>query len=104
MSLIDAQAPDFETTQHADGRGNTQSRYDYPFGITVNALGLRFFDEGEAQRSYTYAKTGRPFLRSLAPLPGRFMIKPASFSIATRITRQALRKPPTFPNLLARSG
>ena len=62
MSPIDAKAPDFETPQHADGRGNTQSRYDYPFGITVNALGLRFFDEGEAQHSYTYAKTGRAIL------------------------------------------
>src|SRR5258706_154399 len=42
--------------------GNTQSRYDYPFGISVNALGQRFFDEGEAQHSYTYAKTGRTIL------------------------------------------
>jgi tricarballylate dehydrogenase len=62
MSPVDANAPDFETPQHEDGRGNTQSRYDYPFGITVNALGLRFFDEGEAQHSYTYAKTGRAVL------------------------------------------
>lgn len=59
MSPIDANAPAFETPQHADGRGNTQSRYDYPFGISVNSLGQRFFDEGEAQHSYTYAKTGR---------------------------------------------
>src|SRR5258706_5912368 len=62
MSPIDAKAPDFETPQHPDGHGNTQSRYDYPYGITVNALGLRFFDEGEAQHSYTYAKTGRTIL------------------------------------------
>ena len=62
MSPIDAKAPDFETPQHADGRGNTQSRYDYPFGISVNALGVRFFDEGEAEHSYTYAKTGRTIL------------------------------------------
>jgi tricarballylate dehydrogenase len=62
MSPIDAHAPDVETPQHEDGRGNTQSRYDYPFGISVNALGLRFFDEGEAQHSYTYAKTGRAVL------------------------------------------
>lgn len=62
MSPIDANAPDFETPQHSDGRGNTQSRYDYPKGISVNALGLRFFDEGEAQHSYTYAKTGRAVL------------------------------------------
>src|SRR4029078_1225856 len=51
-----------ETPQHEDGRGNTQSRYDYPYGISVNALGVRFFDEGEAQHSYTYAKTGRAVL------------------------------------------
>jgi tricarballylate dehydrogenase len=62
MSPVDANAPDFETQQDADGRGNTQSRYDYPFGISVNALGLRFFDEGEAQHSFTYAKTGRAVL------------------------------------------
>ncbi|HWG05935.1 MAG TPA: FAD-dependent tricarballylate dehydrogenase TcuA [Beijerinckiaceae bacterium] len=62
MSPIDAKAPEFETAQDAEGRGNTQSRYDYPFGISVNALGLRFFDEGEAQHSYTYAKTGRAVL------------------------------------------
>jgi tricarballylate dehydrogenase len=62
MSPIDANAPPFETPQHEDGRGNTQSRYDYPFGISVNALGERFFDEGEAQHSYTYAKTGRAVL------------------------------------------
>jgi tricarballylate dehydrogenase len=62
MSPIDANAPDFETPQHADGRGNTQSRYDYPYGITVNSLGLRFIDEGEAQHSFTYAKTGRAVL------------------------------------------
>jgi tricarballylate dehydrogenase len=62
MSPVDANAPDFETPQHADGRGNTQSRYDYPYGISVNALGARFFDEGEAQHSFTYAKTGRAVL------------------------------------------
>jgi tricarballylate dehydrogenase len=62
MSPIDANAPDFQAPQHEDGRGNTQSRYDYPFGISVNGLGVRFFDEGEAQHSYTYAKTGRAVL------------------------------------------
>jgi tricarballylate dehydrogenase len=62
MSPIDANAPDFETPQHEDGRGNTQSRYDYPYGISVNGLGQRFFDEGEAQHSFTYAKTGRAVL------------------------------------------
>ena len=62
MSPIDGNAPDYETPQHEDGQGNTQSRYDYTKGITVNALGQRFFDEGEAEQSYTYAKTGRAIL------------------------------------------
>ncbi len=46
----------------SDGRGNSMNRYDYQFGITVNALGQRFFDEGEAKHAYTYAKTGRAVL------------------------------------------
>jgi tricarballylate dehydrogenase len=46
----------------SDGRGNTMNRYDYQYGITVNALGQRFFDEGEAKHAYTYAKTGRAVL------------------------------------------
>ena len=58
MSPIDGKAPDLETPVMADGRGNTMNRYDYTFGITVNALGQRFFDEGEAKHAYTYAKTG----------------------------------------------
>lgn len=56
---IDAGAPRFETPVREDGRGNTMNRYDYCHGITVNSLGQRFFDEGEAFHSYTYAKTGR---------------------------------------------
>jgi tricarballylate dehydrogenase len=62
MSPIDGQAPSVETPVRADGRGNTMNRYDYPYGITVNALGQRFFDEGEARSAYTYAKTGRAVL------------------------------------------
>jgi tricarballylate dehydrogenase len=62
MSPIDGKAPDVETPVRADGRGNTMNRYDYQFGITVNALGQRFFDEGEAKHAYTYAKTGRAVL------------------------------------------
>ena len=56
---IDAGAPAFETPLREDGRGNKMNRYDYCHGITVNALGQRFFDEGESFHSYTYAKTGR---------------------------------------------
>lgn len=48
---IDATFPDVELS-------NKANRYGYTFGITVNSLGQRFFDEGEAHHSYTYAKTG----------------------------------------------
>ncbi len=34
------------------------NRYSYPLGITVNTAGVRFFDEGEDESTYTYAKTG----------------------------------------------
>lgn len=62
MTPIDAKAPDVETPVRADGRGNLMNRYDYPYSITVNQMGLRFYDEGEAKHSYTYAKTGRAVL------------------------------------------
>jgi len=34
------------------------NRYGYTYGISVTTDGHRFFDEGEAHRAYTYAKTG----------------------------------------------
>jgi tricarballylate dehydrogenase len=40
------------------GVTNDYIRYSYRYGITVNTLGLRFFDEGEANPAFTYAKTG----------------------------------------------
>jgi tricarballylate dehydrogenase len=50
-SPIDATFPDVESS-------NKANRYNYVYGITVNTLGERFFDEGEAEFHYTYAKTG----------------------------------------------
>ncbi len=61
-SPIDSAAPAVETPIAGDGLGNTMNRYDYTFGITVNERGLRFYDEGEAYHTYTYAKTGRAIL------------------------------------------
>jgi tricarballylate dehydrogenase len=63
MSPIDLKAPNVETPVMKDGHGNSMNRYDYQFGITVNALGERFYDEGEAKHAYTYAKTGRLVLQ-----------------------------------------
>lgn len=42
---------------------NNVNRYAYPYGITVDLDGKRFFDEGERHRSYTYAKAGWAVLR-----------------------------------------
>lgn len=62
MTPIDGAAPAVETPVMHGGRGNSMNRYDYAYGITVNALGERFYDEGEDKISYTYAKTGRAVL------------------------------------------
>src|SRR4029079_9122035 len=62
MTPIDIAAPAVETPMMEGGIGNSMNRYDYPFGITVNSMGVRFYDEGEAKHSYTYAKTGRAVL------------------------------------------
>ncbi|HWP57938.1 MAG TPA: FAD-dependent tricarballylate dehydrogenase TcuA [Candidatus Acidoferrales bacterium] len=53
---IDARSPEVEISAKAN-------RYSYVYGITVNSLGQRFFDEGEARSAYTYAKTGWAVLR-----------------------------------------
>jgi tricarballylate dehydrogenase len=59
---IDSGAQDGAIPLRADGHGNWANRYEYKFGITVNTLGQRFYDEGETKHSYTYAKTGRAVL------------------------------------------
>lgn len=59
---IDAVSVDGAIPLRDDGHGNSANRYEYKFGITVNTLGQRFYDEGEAKHSYTYAKTGRAVL------------------------------------------
>jgi len=42
---------------------NQYTKSGYPLGIMVNANGLRFVDEGEDYRNYTYAKFGRAILQ-----------------------------------------
>lgn len=59
---IDASARDGGIPMRDDGHGNSANRYDYMYGITVNGLAQRFYDEGESKLSYTYAKTGREVL------------------------------------------
>lgn len=41
---------------------NQYTKSGYPLGIMVNANGVRFVDEGEDYRNYTYAKFGRAIL------------------------------------------
>jgi tricarballylate dehydrogenase len=43
--------------------GDLYQKHSYPLGITVNADGNRFIDEGADFRNYTYAKYGREILR-----------------------------------------
>jgi tricarballylate dehydrogenase len=59
---IGAESQDGAIPLRPDGHGNSANRYEYKFGITVNTLGQRFYDEGETKHSYTYAKTGRAVL------------------------------------------
>ena len=51
----DRNAPEFGDLAVGDGF----QKHSYPFGIMVNAMGLRFLDEGADFRNYTYAKYGR---------------------------------------------
>ncbi|KAG6833426.1 hypothetical protein H0H87_006792 [Tephrocybe sp. NHM501043] len=50
------------------GLTNQYTKSGYPLGIMINADGLRFVDEGEDFRNYTYAKFGRAILNQ----PGGF--------------------------------
>ena len=48
--------------------GDNFQKHSYPWGIMLNADGLRFVDEGADFRNYTYAKYGRVILMQ----PGQF--------------------------------
>jgi len=54
----DLNAPEFGDLAVGDGF----QKHSYPFGIMVNAKGVRFVDEGADFRNYTYAKYGRVIL------------------------------------------
>ncbi|KAH7360210.1 flavoprotein subunit of succinate dehydrogenase/fumarate reductase [Rhexocercosporidium sp. MPI-PUGE-AT-0058] len=41
---------------------NEFTKSGYPFGVTINSQGSRFFDEGSDIRNYTYAKFGKAIL------------------------------------------
>jgi tricarballylate dehydrogenase len=52
---VDAASPPLEG-------GNRMNRYSYPYGITVDRDGLRFFDEGAGGLADTYGAVGRQIL------------------------------------------
>jgi tricarballylate dehydrogenase len=60
----DRNAPEFGDLEV----GDQFQKHSYPFGIMINAEGLRFVDEGADFRNYTYAKYGAVVLRQ----PGQF--------------------------------
>jgi len=50
---------DLNAPPHGDRKvGELFQKHSYPFGITVNIRGERFFDEGADFRNYTYAEYG----------------------------------------------
>jgi tricarballylate dehydrogenase len=55
ISPVDAASPPVEG-------GNRMNRYSYPFGITVDRNGRRFFDEGAGGLASTYATVGKAIL------------------------------------------
>jgi tricarballylate dehydrogenase len=55
ISPVDAASPP------AEG-GNAMNRYSYPYGITVDRDGRRFFDEGAGGLAATYGAVGRAIL------------------------------------------
>jgi tricarballylate dehydrogenase len=69
---IDAASQDGAIPLREDGHGNSANRYEYKYGITLNTLGQRFYDEGENKHSYTYAKTGRAVLAQPGALAYQF--------------------------------
>ncbi|KAK7466457.1 hypothetical protein VKT23_005178 [Stygiomarasmius scandens] len=56
---------DYNTSSTAGSRlhTNAYTKSGYPLGLMLNSAGLRFVDEGEDYRNYTYAKFGREILR-----------------------------------------
>ena len=60
----DLNAPEYGDYEVGDGFG----KHCYPFGIMLNAKGVRFLDEGADTRNHTYAKYGRIILQQ----PGQF--------------------------------
>jgi tricarballylate dehydrogenase len=54
---------DREAPEYGDlSVGNRFQKHSYPFGISLNARGERFVDEGSEFRNYTYANYGRAVL------------------------------------------
>ncbi len=95
---IDANFPDVEVSNNAN-------RYSYMFGITVNTLGTRFFDEGEAEHSYTYAKTGWAVLGQPGGVAYQvFDQKGLPFLIANRYVHAQPTEAATIAELAAKLG
>ena len=95
---IDTNFPDVEVSNNAN-------RYSYMFGITVNTFGVRFFDEGEAEHSYTYAKTGWAVLGQPGGVAYQiFGQKGLQFLIANRYVHAQPTEAGTIAELAAKLG
>lgn len=64
-----AVAVDADSTPFGDlSVGDSNARYSFPFGVTVNIDSARFFDEGRDEVAFTYAEVGRLLLHQPAAI------------------------------------
>lgn len=63
---------------------NQYTKSGYPLGIMVNSKGIRFVDEGEDFRNYTYAKFGRAILHQ----PGGYAFQVWDAKVLNRLRQE----------------
>jgi tricarballylate dehydrogenase len=89
-SPVDAASPPHEG-------GNRMNRYSYPFGITVDRDGRRFFDEGAGGLGDTYGAVGRQILGrpggvawQLFDAAGERLVKAYAYQHATPVRAESI--------------
>jgi tricarballylate dehydrogenase len=90
-SPVDADSPPYEG-------GNRMNRYSYPFGITVDRDGRRFFDEGAGGIADTYGAVGRQILArpggiawQLFDAAGEKLLKTYAYRYAEAVRADSIR-------------
>lgn len=91
ITPVDAASPPVEG-------GNRMNRYSYPYGITVDRDGRRFFDEGAGGLADTYGEVGRQVLArpggvafQLFDAAGERLLKAYAYRHATPVRADTIR-------------